>query len=232
MDLLRDDRVLLDAFRRGDEAALHRVYYAYAEDVFTFLRRGFPFCARKKPFAFNGYKQPWQLESAVQDVFLKAFTDRARRSYDGQHPFKSYLFTIARNMVIDRFRKSPTGRLDVRELKDIDDRELIWDRPPTPEQAAVNKELEDAVARFVESLEAEMRAFFELRFVEGGSLEEAAKRLGVSDYRVKRYERHIKKRFFFYMKERGYFKGYGYRELGMERILVSVLFACGARWGC
>ena len=58
----------------------------------------YSFNAREKQYAFNGYKKAWQLESAVQDVFLKAFRDTARLAYDGQRPFKGYLFTIARNL--------------------------------------------------------------------------------------------------------------------------------------
>jgi RNA polymerase sigma factor (sigma-70 family) len=179
MDLLRDDRTLLDAFRRGDEKALQQVYFAYAEEVFAVLRRGFSFSAREKQYAFNGYKTAWQLESAVQDVFLKAFRNAARLAYDGQRPFKGYLFTIARNLVMDRFRKERPGRLDVRELHDIDDREMVWERPPSPEQIAGDRELREAVQRFVEALKTPARAFFEIRFVEGGSLEEASRRLGV-----------------------------------------------------
>ena len=232
MDLLRDDRTLLDAFRRGDETALLKVYFAYAEEVFAFLKRGFSFCVREKQLAFNGYKNAWQLESAVQDVFLKAFGESARHSYDGQRPFKAYLMTIAKNLVMDRYRKMPPGRIDVRELADIDDREMVRERPPSPEQVAVEKELKDAVRQFVETLEGPLNAFFEIRFLEGCSLEEATKRLGVSDYRVKRYERHLKKQFFYYLKERGYFRGYGYRNIGMEKIIISLLNAYQMGWRC
>ncbi len=163
MDLLRDDRTVLDAFRRGDESALLRVYFAYAEEVFAYLHRGFPFQSREKQYVFYGYKKVWQLENTVQDVFLKAFRESARLAYDGQRPFKGYLFTIARNLVMDRFRKEPPGRLDFRELKEVDAREIPEEQSRSPEQLAVDKELRDAVSQFVASLDAELGTVFETR---------------------------------------------------------------------
>ena len=52
-DVLRDDRALLDAYRRGDKPALTRVYRAYAQDVFAFLKRGFVFNSGDDQYVFD-----------------------------------------------------------------------------------------------------------------------------------------------------------------------------------
>ncbi|MBN2525095.1 MAG: sigma-70 family RNA polymerase sigma factor [Deltaproteobacteria bacterium] len=228
MDLLRDNRSLLDAFRRGDEVALRQVYFEYAEALFAFLKKGFSFHSRGRNFAFNGYQASWQIEDAVQDIFMRAFKDEARQAYDGLRPYKTYLFTIARNRVMDLFRKEKPGRIDVRELNEVDDSEFVKDgEAKTPEQLSGDRELEEQVKQFLEGLAPDLNTFFQIRFVEGRSLEDAAIALKLTDYRVKRHEQQIRKQFFQFMQSCGYFGGYSFRDRGVEKLIVATLLTYG-----
>ena len=104
MTLLVDDRDLLDSFRRGEGPAIERVYREYVGQVTALLKSGFSFMSGGKSTYFKGYKDAWELECAVQDVFIQAFSARARESYDGVKPFGPFLMTIARNRVISLLR--------------------------------------------------------------------------------------------------------------------------------
>lgn len=228
MDLLRDDRVLRDAFRRGDKHALLEVYLSYAGEVFAFLKAGFAFRSGDQRFFFNGYKESWRLDSTLQEVFAKAFLEPARLAYDGLRPYKNYLLTIARNRVMDQVREEKPGRFDVRELSDIDEGEMVLDdHTRTPEQVAADQELIEQVRLFVSKLNPTMRRLFEVRFVESCSVDETAARLGANDYRVKRDEKRLKSQFFKFMRERGYFSGYGSTKGVAGTFLLCIIAVYG-----
>lgn len=228
MDLLRDNRILLDAFRRGDDAALGEVYQGYAETLFNFMKKGFSFNSKGKHYAFTGFQATWQLEDAVHDVFLRAFRKEARQAYDGLHPFKNYLFTIARNRIIDFFRKEKVEYLDIREIHEVDENEILREEEPlTPEQIAGERELEKLVREFIDGLPSKVRQLFQIRFVEGCSLEEVTKQLRITDYRAKQDEKYIKQQFFNFMQERGYFTRYTFRDRNIKKLVTATLILCG-----
>ena len=99
--LLVERRDLLARFKTGERRALEEVYRHYVADVANFLRRGFSFTSRERTFRFSGYLQPFDLDNAVQETFVRAFKDSARLGYDGLHSYKNYLLAIARNLVVD-----------------------------------------------------------------------------------------------------------------------------------
>ena len=45
----------------------------------------------------------------MQEAFRRAFEERARSAYDGLRPYRRYLLTITRNLVIDQLRKQREG---------------------------------------------------------------------------------------------------------------------------
>ena len=59
---------------------------------------------RGRTLRFGGYAQPFDLDNALQETFVRAFKESARVGYDGLHPYKNYLLAIARNLVLDEFR--------------------------------------------------------------------------------------------------------------------------------
>ncbi len=71
--------------------------------VAQLLARGFSFHASGERVRFSGYGKRFELEDVLQDVFRKAFGEKARDSYDGLRPYAAYLATIARNLVIDDY---------------------------------------------------------------------------------------------------------------------------------
>src|SRR5687767_6554292 len=105
MGLLVGNRALLERFRLGDRAALEEVYRHYAPQLALFLARGFTFHSQGRELYFRGFKEPFDLDNAIQETFTRAFSHDARQSYDGLNPYKNYVFAIARNWVVSELRR-------------------------------------------------------------------------------------------------------------------------------
>lgn len=227
MDLLADDQQLLRDFKRGENVALTRVYKAYLPDIFNFLKNGFAFNSKGNRYFFKGYREPWHLENAMQDIFSRAFSQSARDAYDGIRPYRNYLFRIARNTVMDAFRDQKKDLLNISDLEPALDN-TVSDHPDAadPETLLFEKQLAEQVQQFTDQLPQELVAFFNARFNQGESVEGCAKRFGWSEHRVKREEKQIKKRFFCWLQERGYFRGYRYQNHRAMRLAGALLMIC------
>lgn len=226
MSWLLEDRELQEAFRRGERAALEKVYRSYLRPLYAMLSRGFPFESGGCRRFFKGFSDPSAIEEAVQEVFLRAFAPAARLAYDGLTPYRNYLFTIARNILIDSIRLG--GRHASVEVVEVESE--------APEQGAVlahpendvdHAELVGHCERFIASLEPLERRLFEARFREGLSVEEAARCLRISEHHVKRGEKSLRKRFFHVMKAHGYFEGFRYGRAGLEKVACLFALALG-----
>ena len=202
--------MLREAFRRGERPALAKVYDEYARSVFSLLVKGFSFKTGESHSYFKGYRNSWQLENAVQEVFTRAFSEQARLAYDGLRPYRNYLFAIARNYIIDLKRKNRSEFMSIDELPEHRIAEH-GQQIANPEQATEEKQLQRDIDLFVSQLSEKERGLFELRFRQGRSIEAVAEELKATEYWIKRQEKKIKKRFFHWMRERGYFEGYSQR---------------------
>ena len=220
MPKLRESQALLFAFRRGETNALEAVYDEYSEDLFVMLKEGFAIESAGKRYRFEGYREPWHLETAVQEIFSRAFSERARNAFDGTRPYKNYLFTIARNYVVDDFHKKRRQFVPIEDIPEptADDADKHTGLSVNPERAATSRELQELVAFFIDSLSDFERQIFDYRFAQGHSVELSAQEAHVTEYRIKRTEKKIKKQFYVFMKKRGYFDGFRYGG-----ILVSAL---------
>lgn len=176
MSLLEHDAELLESFRRGEPAALERVYHAYSDHVARFLSRTY---VARGP-AGRARVGPLDLEAAHQETFVRAFREQARRDYDGVRPYEAWLNALARQAAVDVLRAA--GRI-AREAVPLDDTpilERLATDGPSPEDRALEAETRELVRRFLGGLEDAGRRFAELRFVQGLSQERTGAALGLS----------------------------------------------------
>lgn len=152
------DAELVEAWQRGDERAATRLVERHAGAVARFV-------------ASLGVHD--DVDDVVQDTFVRAFgaVDRFR----AESSLRTWLFTIARNLVRDRARGArwrrnvvPVGEADaVTEYDALD--------------AAVATETEARARTAVERLSARQRDVFTLRVTEGLSYREIAEILETSE---------------------------------------------------
>ncbi len=216
MTLLSSDRALLDGFRRGDSEALARVYGEYAPMIGAFISRGFTFSSKGRTLQFNGFKQPFDLENVLQETFVRAFSQRARLSYDGISPYRNYLIAIARNFVLSELRRREVamsqlcveGEGSPESQLSADGAVLAGSPAPSGEAEVMRRELIALVERFREGLGSTERTFFQARFEERLIQVEAGRRVGISHMQSRTLEKKLRQRFLKFMRAQGYLEHY------------------------
>ena len=116
-------------------------------------------------------------EDLFQEVWMRVLVRGAQ--FNGQARFDTWLFTIARNLVIDQRRKRTMSSLDeLFEGRSEDDRPMsfeVADGEPTPFDRFSNLEDRERIAQGLLELDTLHREVLVLRFHEELSLEEIAK---------------------------------------------------------
>lgn len=219
VDPFRLDDTLIEAYRAGQPEALERVYRAFKQPLRNFVLRGFSFRSGQRDLHFRGVFAEHDLEDIVQETFRRAFGERARQAYDGVRPFKNYLFTIARNAVINdlmhKSRQIPVGEALVRDAPSEDLSPLeAWvlahraDFEPedhaSSDRQVENLEVYALVAAFKEALGKDEARFFELRFLAHLSQEHTAQQLGWNRARVRKLESKLRRAFLCHVRGTGY----------------------------
>jgi RNA polymerase sigma-70 factor (ECF subfamily) len=127
-------------------------------------------------------------EDAVQDAFLSAYTHLGQ--FKGQARMATWLTTI----VINSTRMKARGRsrqfhipLDAQDGVKVNRSvgERLRDTRPNPEEACRRQEFRDRLAQLSTRLSPSMRRTFQLYAMEGLSISETARRLGVTNGAVK-----------------------------------------------
>ncbi len=116
-------------------------------------------------------------EDLFQEVWMRVLVRGGQ--FNGQARFETWLFTIARNMVIDQKRKRTTSSLDeLFETGNDDDRPMsfeVADGEPTPFDCVSNFEDREKIAKALLGLDTMHREVLVLRFYEDLSLEEISR---------------------------------------------------------
>jgi RNA polymerase sigma-70 factor (ECF subfamily) len=185
---LDTDRALLDAFRRGDRDALGAVYYEHVDAVAALVRRGFVIESQGHRFV-PGARDLDAEHELTQEVFTRAFGERARLAYDGLRPYRPYLLRIAKNLLIDRLRLRGRDTVSVDEVPDGADEEDVAESGEQDHEDALHwKRLSEIAQAYLADLDEEARTFIRLRFEEERSQDEVASLMKTTRRRVRTLE--------------------------------------------
>jgi RNA polymerase sigma-70 factor (ECF subfamily) len=157
------DEDLMQRFGRGDAAAMEELVGRHGRPLFGFLVRSLG--SRDKA------------EDAYQEVFLKVV--RAAPGYQPRARFAAWLYTIARNVVIDmarrdRFRETESLDAPAFEDGDADRMSQVAGDDPDPEAVLRGREMQEALEAAIAALPGEQREVFLLRERTGLSFQEIA----------------------------------------------------------
>jgi RNA polymerase sigma factor (sigma-70 family) len=185
--ILRDNRDLLDRFRRGEPDALEEVYRTYVGVVDSVAGRGI--VVASSGARVSGPAEYQDRLDLVQETFTRAFGEKARMAYDGVREYRPYLLSICRNLVVDWARRTarelPTG-FSEEQIEAPDTAEEPGDAWADP---VARRAVEDYLAR----LPADLLEVHRQRFVLGVSQTEAARAMGLTRQRVRTLESKLKK---------------------------------------
>jgi RNA polymerase sigma factor (sigma-70 family) len=153
-----------------------------AKDVFS---RYLPLLHRT---AYRYLANAADAEDAVQDALLSAY--KHRDQFRGQAQMSTWLVAIVGNCARMQLRRRPR-QIHVSLDEQFGDEqgyslsERLVDCAPNPEEKYRKAELRDRVMRFAEELSPALRRAYQLRDLDGLTINEAAQILGVADGTVK-----------------------------------------------
>jgi RNA polymerase sigma factor (sigma-70 family) len=186
------DRELLAAFRRGEAAALARVYQHYFPMVAELVCKGFSFDGGGHRMRYRGAGTSPDAFDLVHDIFTALFEEPARRAYSGTAPYGAYVTTTARNRIITRLRRDK-ARFVMQDESGTEGAARVPDGRPSPEQQVIDRQVEDLVRAFLDEQSEVARGVARCRFNEDMSQEDAARALGLSRKQVRRIEAALRK---------------------------------------
>lgn len=154
----RDDLELIDAWRAGDERAATTLVTRHAPAVARFLVS----CGERR-----------EVDELVQDTFVRAFG--ALDSFRADSSLRTWLFTIARRLLLDRRRadRRRRDRVEIAEGDAVTEVDAL--------DSVVAGETEARLRRAVEQLSPKQREVFTLRVTEGLTYRDIADVVGSTE---------------------------------------------------
>ncbi|HZG60324.1 MAG TPA: RNA polymerase sigma factor SigX [Anoxybacillus sp.] len=150
------------------DTVFEELYEKYHQDIFNFL--------------FYMVKNREQAEDLVQEVYIKVL--RSYKNFEGKSSEKTWLFSIAKHVAIDFFRKQKSWRTKIIEKFDWGTRQL-QDPAPLPEEMAIQNEDVQLMYRCLDKCTMDQRLVIVLRFIQSLSIAETAEALGWTESKVK-----------------------------------------------
>lgn len=150
------------------DSVFEELYTKYHHDVFQFL--------------FYMVKNREQAEDLVQEVYIRVLKSYHR--FEGKSSEKTWLFSIARNVAIDFFRKQKGWRSKLLEKFDWSTQQ-VKDKNPIPEEIAVQNEELQMVYQCMDQCTVDQKMVIIMRFIQELSIAETADALGWTESKVK-----------------------------------------------
>lgn len=144
------------------------LYQKYHHDVFQFL--------------FYMVRNKENAEDLVQEVYIRVFKSYHR--FEGKSSEKTWIFSIAKNVAIDFFRKQKGWKDRLLEKFDWSTSQ-VKDENPIPEEITVQNEEIKWIYKCLEFCTMDQRAVIILRYLNDLSIAETAQSLGWTESKVK-----------------------------------------------
>jgi RNA polymerase sigma-70 factor (family 1) len=148
---------LIQLLQKGNVAAFDSLFEVYSPKLYG--------------FALKYYKNETDAEELVQEVFVKVWENR--QSLKSELSFKSYLFTIALNLIRKYFNKKATS---LRYLESIQNDPDFSEQFPTDDYETALRQ----IYRIIDQMPERRREIFLKSKLEGKSAKEIATELNIS----------------------------------------------------
>ena len=141
------DDVLIAAAKNGDERALEMLFERYRRPVYAFISR-----------MLNG--DSMTADDVFQDLWIKVMNKLSAYREDGK--FAAWLFRIARNQVLEHFRREKSRSKIGRVTEDGELPEMMTNSE-SPVSALAEKELSEKLEQLLKELPPETKEVFIMR---------------------------------------------------------------------
>jgi len=151
-----------------NDSVFHRLYEEYHNDLFKFLI----YLTRDRD----------QAEDLSHEVYVRVL--RAYDNFEGKSSEKTWLFSIAKNVAIDYFRKSAVRRKRDFEKFDWEKSELISNSVQPDIEVIMNEDMKK-VLEVLDTCTGDQKMVIHMRYIHDLSISESAEILGWSEGKVK-----------------------------------------------
>ena len=149
-----DDQLMV-AYRRGDQRSFDSLYDRYRQPLYGYLYR-------------HCYNET-QAGELFQDVWLRVIASSKRYEHKGK--FRSWIFTVAHNCLVDFYRRNEKQQQEVYEESE---------GGPNPGDEVMGIEIDSMLEKALLRLPADQRQAFYLREEQGFSVKEIAEIQNIS----------------------------------------------------
>ncbi|KHF40541.1 RNA polymerase sigma factor [Halalkalibacter okhensis] len=166
-----NDHELIREIITGDQQAIQQLHERYVDRIFQYIY-----------IQTNSYHDT---EELLQDVFFKVARQLDR--FEGKSSFKTWIFKIARNVVIDYYRKQKKERQSI--SMEVDVIEHFSGKDESAEDTVFRNFHMDELLESINKLPIHYQTVLHLRFIEDFSIKETAHIMGKSVLAVKSTQR-------------------------------------------
>ncbi len=152
---LSEEKELVHKAKAGDQDAFTRLYDAYVSQVYRYI--------------YYRVTDEQTAEDLTSQVFLRSWEHLARYRLDGS--FLAWLYTIARNAVIDRYRTR-------KEVVSLDDGLPLASEGPTLDEQIETQFENRKLRNAMQELTVDQQEVVTLKFIAGYSTDEIARKMG------------------------------------------------------
>lgn len=150
------------------DSVFENLYNKYHHDVFQFL--------------FYMVKNREQAEDLVQEVYIRVLKSYDR--FEGKSSEKTWLFSIARNVAIDSFRKQKGWKQRIIEKFDWSTNQ-VKDAKPIPEEITLQNENVQLMYQCLDQCTVDQKMVIVMRYLQELSISETAEALNWTESKVK-----------------------------------------------
>jgi RNA polymerase sigma-70 factor, ECF subfamily len=146
------------------------IYDKYHKDLYQFI--------------FYMIKDPQQTEDLVQEVYIKVL--KSYHSFEGNSNVKTWLFSIAKHVTFDYFRKKKSTSRRILPFFDWGEKgELLPDNTALPEEITIQSDEIREIYKHLDQCTVDQRSVLILRFIQSFSIQETSDILNFSTSKVK-----------------------------------------------
>ncbi len=183
---ISDERKLIQRLANGEEMAFEILFYRYRGKVGNFIKKTLP--------------PGIDLEETVNEIFLRVWMNKTK--LDVNLPLEPYLFRVARNIVIDEFRKNIQYQVYLQEGSFLSDLSIHG-----ADEILEGKELKNWFTDVLKQLPEKRREIFIMSRFKDMTYREIAKKLNITENTVdtqirrslKYLRQELKKIYFFFI---------------------------------
>ena len=160
------DEQLVTEYISGKESALEELVNRYQQKVFSYILM----VVHNRELA----------EDLFQDTFIKVINTLRMGNYREEGKFSQWIMRIARNLIIDHFRKSQKMSFVDNNAYGVDILDLFSEKSMSVEQMIITNQIHDSVRYLVTLLPEEQREVLDMRLYRDMSFKEIADVTNVS----------------------------------------------------